>query len=556
MQGAFSYYNRKERYIMIKNPILPGFNPDPCICRKENDYYLITSTFEWMPGLPVYHSKDLKNWELIDHILTDEECLGLKNLSCSKGIWAPCITYCEWEDMFYVVYGVMNSTYGNCFDVDNYVITSKSIHGPWSEPVYLHSAGFDASMYHEKDGRKWVVSLEWETREGYEKPGEICIAEYDAAEKRIKEFPIRIWNGSTDRGCIEAPHITKHGEYYYLMCAEGGTGYAHCVTLARSKDIYGPYEADPNGYIITSAPGIIDERHNIDYLKPRYYNPKLGLQKAGHGSYVELPTGEVYLFYHASRPFVPELRCTLGRETCIAKLKWTDDGWLRTVDDTSLASIYCPEPQLAAEPIKSCENRDDFDYQEIGLCYYSPRRMPQSFANTTERPGYLRIYGSDSPCSLNKVNLVAKKLTSINLKVTAKMDFSPKIYQHTAGLIIYYDNLDYIYLNKSWNDNTKTSELSIIVLENGIKTTDSQKIPVIGSLQYLRLNINGKKLWFEWSSDGNKYKRIGSFYNTSHLSDEYCKAGEFTGTMVGLICTDTVFHKAYADFDFFETENL
>ncbi len=539
---------------MIKNPILPGFNPDPCVCRKGNDYYLITSTFEWMPGLPVYHSRDLKNWELVSHVLTDEESLGMRNLPCSKGIWAPCITYCESEDLFYVVYGVMNSMNGGYFDVDNYVITSRSIYGPWSEPVYLHSVGFDASMYHEDDGRKWVVSLSWETRDGYEKPGEICIAEYDAAAGKIIEFPKRIWNGSTDRGCIEAPHITKHGEYYYLMCSEGGTGYAHCVTMARSKNIYGPYEADPNGYVITSAPGNFNERDNIDCFKPQYYNPELYLQKAGHGSYVELPTGEVYLFYHAGRPFVPELRCTLGRETCMAKVKWTEDGWLRLVDDTNLASEYCPEPELDIQSVKEQNDRDDFDGNDIALGYYSPRRIPQSFANTTERAGHLRIYGGESPCSLNKVNLVARKLTGVHERITAKMEFSPKVYQHTAGLIIFYDNMDYVYLNKSWNEKDKTAELSIISFENETKITDAQKVTVSGDEQYLRLNISGKKLWFEWSYDGNEYQRIGSYYNTSHLSDEYCKCGEFTGTMVGMICTDTVFHKEYADFDFFEIE--
>ena len=162
---------------MIHNPIFKGFNPDPCICRKGDDYYIAVSTFEWMPGIPVYHSKDMKNWELYTHVLTDDEEVDLKKLPSAKGIWAPCLTYCEQEDLFYVVYGVMNSMNARYFDVDNYVITAKDIRGPWSKPVYLHSAGFDASMFHDDDGRKWVVSLEWETREGYEKPGAICMIE-------------------------------------------------------------------------------------------------------------------------------------------------------------------------------------------------------------------------------------------------------------------------------------------------------------------------------------------------------------------------------------------
>ena len=153
---------------MLKNPILPGFNPDPCICRKGDDYYMAVSTFEWFPGIPIYHSKDMKNWELYTHVLTDDEKVDLKKLPSAKGIWAPCLTYCEKEDQFYVVYGVMNSMNARYFDVDNFLITAKDIKGPWSEPVYLHSSGFDASILHDDDGRKYIVSLAWETRAGCE----------------------------------------------------------------------------------------------------------------------------------------------------------------------------------------------------------------------------------------------------------------------------------------------------------------------------------------------------------------------------------------------------
>ena len=172
---------------MIVNPILPGFNPDPCICRKGDDYYMAVSTFEWFPGIPVYHSRDLKNWELYTHVITDDEKVDLKKLPSAKGIWAPCLTYCEEEDMFYVVYGVMNSMNARYFDVDNFLICAKDIRGPWSEPVYLHSSGFDASLFHDTNGKKYVVSLEWETREGYEKPGAICMVEYSPEKKETAQ---------------------------------------------------------------------------------------------------------------------------------------------------------------------------------------------------------------------------------------------------------------------------------------------------------------------------------------------------------------------------------
>lgn len=540
---------------MIKNPVLPGFNPDPCICRKGEDYYLVTSTFEWFPGLPVYHSKDLKNWELLTHILTDDEKVDLKKLPSAKGVWAPCLTYCEAEDMFYVVYGVMNSMNARYFDVDNYLITAKDIQGPWSEPVYLHSAGFDASLCHDDDGRKWIVSLEWETREGYEKPGAICLAEYSPEEKRIIGYPGRIWTGGTDRGCIEAPHLTKRNGYYYLMCAEGGTGYNHCVTMGRAKEVWGPYEKDPMNPIVTSVPGVSNERNDPDHLKPKYYNPDSVLQKSGHGSYVETPEGEVYLTHLCARPFVPQLRCTLGRETAIQKMMWTEDGWLRMADGGNLAKEYTPESSLPEVKMPSIPDFDDFDADTLGLQYYAPRIMPERFADVKARPGYVRLRGQESRTSLNRVSILARKLTSVYGTVTTKMEFKPEVYQHSAGLILYYDNMNYVNLRKYYSNTLGQSALSITHLENGTKTERTECRRAVEDIPvYLRLVLCGRTFHFEWCYDGRNYERIGGDFDTTKFSDEYCKYGEFTGTFAGITCADRLFHKHYADFDFFSYE--
>ncbi|RFZ81006.1 glycoside hydrolase family 43 protein [Lacrimispora amygdalina] len=537
---------------MIKNPILPGFNPDPCICRKGDDYYLAVSTFEWFPGIPIYHSKDLKNWELYTHVLTDDEKVDLKKLPSAKGIWAPCLTYCEEEDMFYVIYGVMNSMNARYFDVNNYLITARDIKGPWSEPVYLHSSGFDASIIHD-NGKKYIVSLEWETREGYEKPGAICMVEYDPEKKEIIGYPKRIWNGGTDRGCIEAPHLYRRGDYYYIMCAEGGTGYNHCVTMGRSKEIWGPYAADPKNPIVTSVPGDSNERHDPDHLKPRYYNPDSILQKSGHGSMVDTQNGETYLVHLCARPFVPELRCTLGRETAIQKMIWTDDHWLRMASGGNLAEVLVEASDLPEVPVKQVPDFDDFNEEELGLQYYAPRIMPQRFADLTTRPGYVRIRGQESRTSLNQVSILARKLTSVYVTVTTKMEFIPEVHQHSAGLILYYDNMNYINLRKYYSETLGQSALSIIHLENGEKTEFlNTRIPVRDDPVYLRLTIEGRQSWFSWCFDGVNYQKIGRVFDTTRFSDEYCRYGEFTGTMVGITCADRVKHSHYADFDFFE----
>ena len=171
------YYEPKPGLFIAESPKViqraanAGYQPVSFLVQHKDLEKEGKELLQKFPGIPVYHSKDLKHWELYTHILTDDEAVDLKKLPSAKGIWAPCLTYCEEEDMFYVVYGVMNSMNARYFDVDNFLVKSKDIKGPWSKPVYLHSSGFDASILHDDDGKKYIVSLEWETREGYEKPG-------------------------------------------------------------------------------------------------------------------------------------------------------------------------------------------------------------------------------------------------------------------------------------------------------------------------------------------------------------------------------------------------
>ena len=541
---------------MIKNPILTGFNPDPCICRKGDDFYIAVSSFEWLPGIPIYHSKDLKHWELYTHVLTLNSQVELRKLPSAKGVWAPSLTYCEEEDSFYVIYGVMNSMNARYFDVDNYLIKAKDIRGPWTEPVYLHSAGFDASILHDDDGRKYIVSLEWEIRDGYEKPGVICVAEYDTKNKCLKEYPKRIYNGGTDRGCIEAPHLTKRGEYYYLMCAEGGTGYNHCVTMARSKSPYGPFEKDPMNPILTSSPNSSNERADWDHLKPRYYNPDSVLQKSGHGSYVNLDEKTAYLVHLCARPFVPELRCTLGRESAIQKMIWTDDGWLRMADGTNLAKLEIEETGLPAFDAEVLPDRDDFDDKALRKDYYSPRIFPSEFTDCTSREGFIRLRGQESLSSLNKVSLLCRKLPSVDIEASVCLDFSPEIYQHSAGLVLYYDNMNYIALRKYYSDTLKQPAIAIISLENGEKKEHlDTRTAVDNRLLRFELIVSGRESYFKWGYEGEDTKPIGPVFATDKLSDEYCKYGEFTGTMVGIFAVDSMFHKKEADFDYFSVTN-
>ncbi|MGS6901884.1 beta-xylosidase family glycoside hydrolase [Clostridioides difficile] len=222
-------------------------------------------------------------------------------------------------------------------------------------------------------------------------------------------------------------------------------------------------------------------------------------------------------------------------------------------DESNLAKEYVSESKLEEHLVSSIPSFDDFDSNELGLQYYAPRISPLSFADVKSRPGYVRIRGQESRTSLNKVSILARKLTSVYARITTKMEFYPEVHQHSAGLIMYYDNMNYINLRKYYSETLGQSALSIIHLENGEKTEFlNTRIPIKDIPIYLRLYIQGRKSYFEWSYDEKNYQRIGKVFDTTKFSDEYCKYGEFTGTFIGLTCADRVKHKHYADFDFFE----
>lgn len=291
----------------IRNPVLPGFNPDPCIVRAKDTYYIAVSSFEWLPGVRVYASKDLAVWEHCTDVLTDQVDLRGNPKNCS--IWAPQLSY--HDGLFYLIYTDVKSTKRPFKDVHNYLITAPSIHGPWSEPVYLNSSGFDPSLYHDEDGRKWLLNEIWDYRipEGNKSSG-IVIQQYDPQQQKLVGKPFKLFDG-TDLKKTEAPHIYKHQGYYYLITAEGGTGSGHAVTVARSRSLMGPYEVDPRNPMLTSRD-----------------NPELPLQCAGHGSLIQTPQGEWYMAHLCTRP-VEGQYALLGRETALQQVYWDEEGWLR-----------------------------------------------------------------------------------------------------------------------------------------------------------------------------------------------------------------------------------
>ncbi|MCH6257657.1 glycoside hydrolase family 43 protein [Puniceicoccaceae bacterium K14] len=542
----------------IRNPILPGFNPDPSIIRVGSDYYLATSTFEWFPGVAIYHSRDLKNWKLLPHPLNRLSQLDLTGVETAKGVWAPCLSYCEADQLYYLVYTNMYSHCSQFFDMDNFVVTAKHIEGPWSEPIYINSSGFDPSLFHDDDGRKWVTNLEWETRSGYEQPGPIVLQEWCPKTQKLLGRPKRIYRGGTDRGCLEAPHLYKRNGFYYLMTAEGGTGYGHAVVMARSKAIDGPYEADPEGAMLTNVPEEFNERHIIDCAKPNRYNSESILQKSGHGSLVETQNGEWYIPHLCSRPLLPSLRCPLGRETSIQKAYWNDEGWLRLSSGGNMALMETEAPQLTEHPFPPKPARDEFDSESLDNKYQSYRiPIDPSWASLTARAGHLRIRGQGSIFSSRRMSLIARRITSFKFTAETCLEFSPWHASQSAGLTCFYSASNLYYLRVYNSESLGGRTLGLIKGDNGEKTeypefrvklTDWNKI-------YLKAELNHSELQFSYSPDGINWKNYGDVLDASILSDEY-PFHKFTGCFVGLFAQDLHTQEMHADFDYFEYRNI
>lgn len=571
----------EDAWMKIENPVLRGSNPDPSILRVSDDYYIATSTFEWFPGVQIHHSRDLVNWRLLTRPLTKVSQLDLRGVKDSGGVFAPCLSH--HGGTFYLVYTnalCMSGMHGGPMnDLYTYVVTAPDIMGPWSEPVHLVNAGFDPSLLHDGDGRKWLLWAAFDYRPMYFlqsgrlhfwlglkmliKSGVeavnpfkgIMMQEYSHSQKKLIGEPKLIFTG-TKLGVTEGPHIYKRGGYYHLMTAEGGTGWNHAVTMARSRAIDGPYEVFPDNPLLTSRG-----------------RRGLALQKAGHGSLVETKNGEWYLAHLCSRPVrgTPHYRCPLGRESALQKVIWDTEGWLRLESGGRYPELAVKAPDLPAQPWPSTPARDDFDSPELGSVYQTLRvPLGEDTLSLAERPGFLRLKGREGLSSLFTQALVARRQQSFTYRAETCVEFEPKSFVQCAGLIAWYDTGNYYYLRIT-HDAKLGKVLDIIgaskyvakpLLWNPIPVNDARRV-------HLRASVTDSRLVFSYSIEGENWNNIGKAYDASILSDEnhdlvrswidksimkvmgnYSPA--FTSAFIGLCCQDLSGQRLPADFDYFE----
>ncbi|MGR3291678.1 MAG: glycoside hydrolase family 43 protein [Paracoccaceae bacterium] len=518
---------------MIRNPILPGFNADPSFIRVGKDYYIAVSTFEWYPGVQIYHSRDLVNWALVARPLNRAALLDMRGNPDSCGIWAPCLSHADGK--FWLVYTNVKRYDGNYNDAPNYITTCDTIDGEWSDPWFIKSAGFDPSLFHDDDGRKYFMNLQWNHRG----PGTggnpqnssfdgILLQEWSATDGLTG--PVKNIYDGTKRGLTEAPHIFKRDGWYYLTTAEGGTSYDHAVTMARSRTIWGPYTDHPNKHLITTKDA-----------------PDHPIQRTGHGQYVETPEGQVYHTFLMGRPIPgPDGTgrfCPLGRETGIERCVWKDDGWLYLEDGGTLPRLALPG-LTDAEPAARPASHTDFSGDTLPA-EFQWLRTPDTDRIFRLENNTLVLIGRESPGSWFEQALVARRQQDFAYTAKTEVTFDPVTYQQAAGLTTYYNRFKFHALLVTYEPSIGRALTMLSCL--GAFPDGALEFPLASPLSIpdgpiqLKVVVDHAVQQFYWRQPGNEWQTIGPELDAAVISDEGGRGehGSFTGAFVGMMAFDT-----------------
>ena len=510
---------------MIKNPVLTGFHPDPSMICVDGVYYIANSTFEYFPGVKISRSTDLANWETAAYPLDRKELLDLRGVPKSAGIWAPCLSY--HDGTFYLVYTVVKYWSTPPFkDTPNYVTTAKHIEGPWSDPIFINCMGFDASLYHEDDGTKYFINIEWDYRkQGDAQFAGILLTQIDPKTLQPISDTVKIFEG-TDRGLVEGPHIYKKDGYYYLFTAEGGTTYNHAETVARSKELYGPYEVHPGKHLISTL-----------------HAPESVLQKTGHGAICQAPDGRWWFAFLCGRPVDETMRCPLGRETGINEIVWRD-GW-PYLKNMTMVPDACFDGYGQKDESKPIQY--DFESALFRKDFMGLRIEPK---HAILNDGTLRLYGGDSLVSTLDQNMLVRRQTDFSFEATTCVSLKSDHFMCMAGLIYRYDEENQYLLRLAYNEQTGCKTLGILFFDQGSFSMPlgASEIPIVGDTVYLKITVNKRFGFFSYSQDGQSFAQIPYRVDASKLSDDYAQPLGFTGAYVGMSCIDLRNGQGYADF--------
>jgi xylan 1,4-beta-xylosidase len=514
----------------FRNPILPGFYPDPSICRVGSDYYLVTSTFEYFPGLPIFHSRDLVHWHQIGHVLDRPSQLPLEGVPASGGLYAPTIRHSG--GIFYVI----NTLVDGLTKTGNFVVTATDPAGPWSEPHWLDSApGFDPSLFFDHDGRAWYTGCRLAVEGYYEGHTEIWLQEFDLPAMRLFGEQYVLWDGAL-KGAVwaESPHIYKINGYYYLLIAEAGTAHHHAVSVARSTAITGPYEPNRGNPIMT-------HRHlGRDY-------PIVG---TGHADLVDTPSGEWWMVLLGMRPYGGYFY-NLGRETFLVPVRW-EDGWPIVSPGSGRVEFVYPAPDLPEHCWAAAPACDNFDAHTLAPHWILLRSPRGDWYSLSERPGYLSLRLRPERLSeLTNPSFVGRRQQHIDFAATSALEFTPHNDHECAGLVLVQNNDFHFRLVVTQGAG---NVVRLVKRAHGKEELLVEQAVQAGRL-YLKIEARGQEYAFFVACEPDKWQSVAQAVDGRILSTPV--AGGFVGTCIGMYASSNGQPSTNrADFDWFEYAGL
>ncbi len=493
-----------------KNPVLPGCYPDPSVCRVGDDFYLVTSSFAYFPGVPIFHSRDLVHWRQLGHCLNRASQLKLSGAASWGGIWAPTLRHHA---------GTFYLTTTNMAAGGNFIVTASSAAGPWSEPLFVAQPGIDPSLFFDEDG-----SVLYTTSHGGALQSRI-----ELATGKLLSEPKVIWAGTGGQH-PEGPHLYRHGGWYYLLLSEGGTEYGHMITMARSKSPWGPFEPCTRNPLLT------------------HRSQQSPIQGVGHADLVEAPDGSWFAVALGFRPNGYPPRYHLGRETYLSPVQWADDGFPVFGRLGRLALEQ--ETSLSLSPLPTASPRDDFDVGELALCWNYLRNPDPTLYSLSERPGHLRLRGAaEGLDAVASPAWLGRRQCHFSVGVAVALEFSPQAEREEAGLVVRMNEDHHYEIFIALREGARS-----VVLRRQIGSLRAEvaRLPLPSEAERWVLAIDAHKdnYVFLHGRSESELTALGSG-ETRYLSTEV--AGGFTGVYFAMYATGNGAACAQpADFDWFD----
>ncbi|WP_118952084.1 glycoside hydrolase family 43 protein [Taibaiella helva] len=519
---SFSFADAQS--ITLTNPILSGFYPDPSIVKTGDDYYLVNSTFSYFPGLPVFHSKDLKNWQQIGNVISRPAQLNFIGDKVTRGLFAPAISF--HNGLYYVT----------CTNIDhkgNFLVTAKDPAGPWSDPVWLPDVrGIDPSLFFDDDDKAYILYNSDPPDHQSLYPGHRTIRMYelDALAGKISGAEKILINGGVDISqkpvWIEGPHIMKANGWYYLYAAEGGTSVNHSEVVFRSKSVWGPYISYEHNPILTQR-NLPEDR-------------KDPITSAGHAQFVEGPDGKTYAVFLAVRPYSGDYYNT-GRETFIAPVEWKD-GWPVINPGSPEIKYRYTAHYKEQKPGKILPQSGNFSYR---LTFENGADPSLLFLRTVDSSNFstgaegLKLNLKPATCmGLDNPAFVGKRQQHLYCTTETKLDFETVKENEKAGLLAFQDERHFYYLCKSYAagkpvvqlfKSNKDKEAMELLAEKPVRNQQ-------GSI-WLRIKAEGGSYSFYYAQKENQWNLLKTGVDGRWLSTH--EAGGFTGCILAMYATSS-----------------